>query len=155
MPTLGEEETMAMLHDDNWRSQTITRIQSLRRDSARRWGRMSVDQMLWHVNAPLASALGQMNVPAQKPPLPRPLMRWMVLNLPWPRGAPTLPVFVATGSYDFESERTRCLKLIDQFAAKPVQETWPTHPVLGQISGRDLSRLQAKHLDHHLKQVGV
>jgi hypothetical protein len=46
---------MPLLHD------------ALRPDSPRRWGRMSVGQML----------------------CPRPLMKFIVINLPWPKGAPT------------------------------------------------------------------
>lgn len=146
---------MPMLHDEAYRSQVISRIRSLRQEMPRRWGKMSADQMLWHVNGGLSMALGHINVPPQKPPMPRPLLRFLVFNLPWPKGAPTIPVFVASGSYDFESERGRCLQLIDQLAAKRLDEAWPTHPILGPLSGRDVSRLQAKHLDHHLKQFGV
>jgi hypothetical protein len=75
--------------------------------------------------------------------------------MPWPKGAPTLPVFVAKGNYDFETERTRCLRLIDDFAAKRLDGEWPVHPILGRLSPQDVSRLQAKHLDHHLKQFAV
>jgi hypothetical protein len=146
---------MALLHDEAYRSQIIDRIGSLRRDTPRRWGKMSTDQMLWHVNGGLSMALGQIDVPPRKLPMPRPLVRFFVLNLPWPKGVPTMPMFVASGSYDFESERARCLRLIDQLAAKRLDERWPMHPLLGQVSGRDASRLQAKHLDHHLKQFGV
>ena len=146
---------MPTLHDEDYRLQIIKRIRSLRRDSPRRWGRMSTDQMLWHVNGGLSMALGQMDIPPQKTPLPRPVMRLVALSLPWPKGLPTMPMFVASGSYDFESERGRCFQLIEQMRAKPLDEDWPRHPLLGQLSGRDASRLQAKHLDHHLKQFGV
>ena len=146
---------MPLLHDEGYRSQVINRIQSLRPDTPKRWGQMSADQMLWHVNGGLSMALGQIDVEPQEPPLPQPVMRWLVLNLPWPKGAPTLPPYVASGAYDFDAERTRCLGLIDQLAAKPLEDRWPTHPALGKMSGREASRLQAKHLDHHLKQFGV
>ena len=146
---------MALLHDESYRSQIIERIRRLRRDTPRRWGKMSADQMLWHVNGGLSMALGQIDVPPRRLPMPRPLVRFFVLNLPWPKGVPTMPMFVASGSYDFESERARCLRLIDQLAAKRLDEKWPTHPLLGALSGSDASRLQARHLDHHLKQFGV
>jgi uncharacterized protein DUF1569 len=146
---------MPMLHDEAYRSQVINRIRTLRPDTQKHWGKMSADQMLWHVNGGLSMALGQMNIPPQKTPLPRPIMRLVALSLPWPKGLPTMPMFVASGSYDFESERARCFQLIDQFAAKRLDENWPRHPLLGQLSGRDASRLQARHLDHHLKQFGL
>jgi len=146
---------MATLHDEAYRSQIISRLRRLRRDLPRRWGRMSADQMLWHVNGGLSMALGQMHVPPQKLPVPRAIMRLAALNLPWPKGWPTMPMFVASGSYDFESERARCFQLIEQMSAKSLDGDWPRHPLLGQLSGREASRLQAKHLDHHLKQFGV
>ena len=146
---------MPMLHDEAYRSQVMTRVAALRRDSQRRWGRMSVDQMLWHVNGAMAAALGQIQVPPQKVPLPRPVMKFLVLNLPWPKGAPTLPMFVASGGYQFDSERARCLQLIDQLAARRLDGDWPDNPVFGSVTGPYVSRLQAKHLDHHLKQFGV
>ena len=146
---------MPTLHDDAYRSQIIDRIRSLRRHSPPRWGRMSADQMVWHVNGGLSMALGQMNIPPQKTPLPRPLMRLVALRLPWPKGLPTMPMFVASGTYDFDSERARCFQLIEQMSAKALDEDWPRHPLLGPVSGRDASLLQAKHLDHHLKQFGV
>ena len=146
---------MPLLHDEAYRSQVINRIRNLRPDTPKRWGRMSADQMLWHVNGGLSMALGEMNVPPQKLPMPRPIMRLVALHLPWPKGLPTMPMFVAAGSYDFEAERARCLQLIDQLTGKPLDATWPTHPLLGKLSGREASKLQAKHLEHHLKQFGV
>ena len=56
---------------------------------------------------------------------------------------------------DFAAEQARCLRLIDKMAATDIDGEWPTHPMLGRVSGVDLSRLQAKHLDHHLTQFGV
>ena len=146
---------MPLLHDEAYRSQVINRIRNLRPDTPKRWGKMSADQMLWHVNGGLSMALGQIDVAPPRPPLPRRLMRWLVLNLPWPKGAPTLPPFVAKGAYDFNAERIRCLRLIEQLVSKPLDDDWPTHPSLGRMSGREASRLQAKHLDHHLRQFGV
>src|SRR4029450_3269666 len=135
---------MPLLHDEAYRSQVINRIRNLRPDTPKRWGKMSADQMLWHVNGGLSMALGEMNVQPQKLPMPRPLMRLVALHLPWPKGLPTMPMFVAAGSYDFESERARGVQLVDELRAKRLDEDWPTHPLLGKLSGRDASRLQAK-----------
>jgi hypothetical protein len=116
---------------------------------------MSVDQMLWHVNEAMAAAIGKVSVPSQKTPLPRPIMKFIVINLPWPKGAPTLPMWVADRSYDFETERSRCLQLIDEFAARQLEGEWPQSPILGRMNGLDASKLHAKHLNHHLRQFSV
>ena len=66
-----------------------------------------------------------------------------------------MPRWVAEKEYDFASERERCLRLIDDFAAKRIDEEWPSSPMLGRMSGTDVTRLHAKHLNHHLTQFGV
>jgi hypothetical protein len=116
---------------------------------------MSVDQMLWHMNAALEVALGKVGARRYAAPLPRPVLKFIAINLPWPKDAPTVPIFVARGSYDFEQERRRCLSLIDEFARKNLDDAWADSPLLGMFSGREWSRLQAKHLNHHLTQFGV
>ena len=55
-----------------------------------------------------------------------------------------------------DAEKARCLTLIDQIATKNIGATgWGRSSLLGQMSGHDWSRLQAKHLNHHLKQFSV
>jgi hypothetical protein len=146
---------MPLLHDAAVRRALDARLQALRSDTMPRWGRMSVDQMLWHVNRALDVVLGQYQMPPQKPPLPKPIMKFIVLRLPWAKNLPTSPHFVAKDRYDFDAERLRCLRLIDIMTGRPLGGTWQDHPFFGPMSGRDASHLMAKHLDHHLKQFGV
>lgn len=63
--------------------------------------------------------------------------------------------FVVSENCDFEAERARCLRLIDELAGKQLESDWPPSPVLGRMSGRDVTRLHAKHLNHHLTQFGA
>jgi hypothetical protein len=116
---------------------------------------MSIGQMLWHVNEAMEAALGRVTLHPVKSPLPRPLMKFIVINIPWMRGAPTLPNWVAREEHDFGLERTRCARLIDEIAARGLDAEWPPSPMFGPMSGRDVTRLHAKHLDHHLTQFGV
>ena len=50
---------MALLHDPQHRAEILRRIRALQPDAARRWGKMSVAQMLWHVNEAMEGALGR------------------------------------------------------------------------------------------------
>lgn len=146
------------LHDPQYKSDILRRVQALRPDTQRRWGKMSVSQMLWHVNEAMEGALGRIQMGAVKPPipLPRPVLKFLVLNAPWGKGAPTLKRWMPEhDKYDFVSERDRCCRLIDEIASKPVEDIWPDSPTLGRMSGNDVTRLQAKHLNHHLTQFGV
>ena len=81
---------MAQLHDPRDRAEIVRRLRALRPDSDRRWGKMSVAQMLWHVNEAMEGALGRIQAEPMKVPLPRPLLKFLVLNAPWGKGAPTL-----------------------------------------------------------------
>ena len=147
---------MALLHDQRDKADILRRVQALRPDSRGRWGKMSVSQMLWHVNEAMEGALGRTDPAPEKVALPRPLMKFIVINLPWPKGAPTLKRWTPrSDSYDFAAERSRCLRLIEELTSKPIDSKWPDSPSLGHMTGKDVSQLQAKHLNHHLTQFGV
>jgi hypothetical protein len=148
---------MPLLHDPAVHQSLDTRVRALRPDSQRLWGRMTVDQMLWHVNESFRLALGdvefqRMNVPR----LPKALLKWIVLYVPWPRGrAPTYDEMRAREAHDFGVEQQRLLELVDRMASRSLDGAWPGNPTLGRMSGREWNHLQAKHLDHHLRQFGV
>lgn len=146
---------MAMVHDAGVAEALKTRVQSLRADTEHKWGRMTVDQMLWHVNLPLAEALGEYSTTRSVKGIPPGLLRWLVLTLPWGKGAPTRPDMVVKERHDFDKERARCLAMIDRFAALPMDGAWPPSANFGAMTGKHWSKLQAKHLDHHLRQFGA
>jgi hypothetical protein len=146
---------MPMLHDPAFRSSIEARLNALRPDSPRKWGTLTVDQMLWHVNQFLGAALGEGTLPEQRSRIPLPLLRLLILYMPWPKSAPTNQGAVAQGAHDLEAERARCKALIDRFASRPVGGDWPVDPTFGAVSGAFASKLQAKHLDHHFRQFGA
>jgi hypothetical protein len=147
---------MTELHDPAVREAIKARVRALQPNARGKWGSMTVDQMLWHVGSALEMCLGHLDARGEfGPPVPKSWLRFAILNLPWPKGAPTLQTMKATKTYDFKAEQARCLRLIDEFTAKPVRDRWPEHPALGNLTGSQYSRLQAKHLLHHLDQFGV
>jgi len=145
------------LHDPATRSSIEARLRALRPNAPRKWGRMTSDQMLWHMNQFLSFALGEGTYDRQTSPvrIPAPIMRFLLLNVPWPKSAPTHPRALASGSYDFEAERERLLGLIDRFVSRPLDGPWPVDPAFGNVTGEFSSKLQAKHLDHHLRQFNA
>lgn len=144
-----------MLHDSSVLASIRSRLGQLRADSRPVWGRMTPDQMLWHMNQALGTSLGRMSPPRNRALLPRPVLRFFVLNFPWPRNSPTNKDWVARERHDFNAELARCQALVSDFVARPVDERSAVHPLFGQMSGRQQSRLHAKHFDHHLKQFGL
>jgi len=143
-----------MLHDDRVRAEIGARLERLTPDSPRQWGRMTIGQMLWHLNQALLEALGQLRTT----PRPLPLLfivKPIAFNLPWPRGARTAPEFTATSEHDFAGERSRCLRLVDDFARRDLGAPWARHSAFGPLTGPEWSRFMYRHLDHHLRQFGA
>src|SRR4051812_13543489 len=93
------DTSMPTLHDPTVRRSIEARLDAIRADSPRQWGRMSVDQMLWHVNQFLAASIGEGSLEKQKLPMPAPIIKFFVLYLPWPKSAPTNKSAVAKGEH--------------------------------------------------------
>jgi hypothetical protein len=144
-----------LLHDPVTRESIRERVKKVRPASTRQWGKMSPDQMLWHVNQLLAEGLGQVRFGPFKPPLPFPIVKFIALNFRWPKGVQTRPDLLADGKRpNLEAERALS-DLLDAFAAKNLSDAWPPCTAFGKMSGKEWSQLTAKHMDHHLKQFGV
>jgi len=144
-----------LLHDPDVHASIKRRVESLRIDSPRQWGKMSIDQMLWHVNVSLREAAGEYTPTGIKTPLPKALMRFVILYAPWGRGAPTRPDMRVVSEHDFKTQKDLCLSLIERIAGRSLRDAWPVSASMGQMTGKHWSRLQAKHLDHHLRQFGA
>ena len=89
------------------------RIEKLTAASQRRWGTMSVDQMLWHVNQILMNGLGHFRPADMFQPMPKSIMRFIVIRFPWPKGATTLPEVKAREQL-LVRRRTRSVSGADQ-----------------------------------------
>ncbi len=50
---------MRAVHDAGYKTELDRRLRKLRANSQPRWGKMSVGQMLWHVNEAMEGALGR------------------------------------------------------------------------------------------------
>lgn len=141
-----------ILHDPEVHASIRKRIESLAVDTPRLWGKMSIDQMLWHVNVSMREAVGEYTPTIKKPPVPTWLMRWAILTFPWGRGAPTRPDMLVVSAHDFATQKAECLALVDRIYRQPLASTWPESITMGRMTGRHWSHLTAKHLDHHLRQ---
>jgi len=56
--------------------------------------------------------------------------------------------------YDFAKEKQSCLSMLERFLAKPMSDRWPRTANFA-MTGTHWSKLQYKHLNHHLEQFGV
>src|SRR4051812_15595262 len=100
-----------LLHDSGTGAAFRKRVESLTLTTTPLWGKMSVDQMLHHCNLSLAESLGEHKAERSVRGIPRTWVRWMILNGPWGKGAPTRPdMHIPKGQrYDFAQEQARTL----------------------------------------------
>ena len=145
-----------LMHDAGRGHEIERRVAALTASTTPRWGKMTVDQMLHHVNIVLMESLGEHTAKPNIRGLPESLVRWAILNMPWGKGAPTRPdmIIPAGERFDFESEKAQCLAMIRRFLAQPMESAWPRAANFA-MTGKHWSQLQYKHLDHHLTQFGV
>ena len=135
----------------------LARVDALRPDSARGWGKMDVAQMLAHCQQPLRVALGEL-------PLKRMLIgilfgrlakKKLLSPTPWKNGMPTAPEFKITDARDFAEEKAALRALVERFGhGGPAALTKQPHPFFGPLSVDEWQALQWRHLDHHLRQFG-
>jgi hypothetical protein len=149
---------MKSLFEPTDRNSIVTRLQTLRPDSARQWGKMSVAQMLRHCAIALESGTGDR--PMKQALIGKILMPFFKSSLlgekPFQKGSPTDPTFVVTNDCDFDEERNRLTNLIERFVSRgPDAAAMQTHSFFGKLTGEQWGRLMYKHIDHHLQQFGA
>jgi hypothetical protein len=146
------------LFDTAGRAAMLARLDSVRADSQRQWGVMSVEQMLAHCQQPLRVAVGDL---ALKRSLVgvlfgRMAKKKLLAPEPWKRSLPTAPQFKIANPRDFNTERAALRALIERFgSAGPAGLTQAPHPFFGALSSDELQALQWRHLDHHFTQFGA
>lgn len=139
--------------------QLAARVNRLTADSKPLWGKMSVDQMLFHCSLSFEQALGKNNL------RPGAFMRFMmrlffkksmVNDVPYKQNLPTAPFFVVTDSRILDDERNRLIAYIQEFSKHgAVYYDKREQATLGKLSSVEWSNLMYKHTDHHLRQFGV
>jgi hypothetical protein len=135
------------------------RLQRLKPDSRRQWGKMSPAQMLAHCSAGIEMAAGDIRPPrAMIGRIIGPAVKRVALRdeEPMRRNSPTSKELVVTGNLDFEAERKRLSGLIERFAVTgPSGCTSHPHLFFGPLTPDEWAILMYKHLDHHLRQFSA
>ena len=136
----------------------ISRINNLSPESKAQWGKMSVDQMLSHCQAPIDFATG--TNPMQANFIMRligKMLKGKVFNsTEFKKNSPTAPSFIRTGTYDFDQTKKGLIQKIGIFSdlrEKAIKTT--KHPFFGELTYDEWSKMHTMHLDHHLRQFGV
>ena len=149
-------KTLATVAD---RQEILSRISSLSDIDERRWGKMTVHQMLCHLNDSYGIGLGEKIASPASGFLQRTLLKWIALesSLRWGKGFPTRPEVEQGkgGSVPIEFRRDReflvttVVRFCDHLPDPP-----HSHPIFGPMSRQDWWRWGYLHADHHLRQFG-
>lgn len=136
----------------------LNRINSLSKDNKRKWGTISLNQMLAHCSLQLKLGLGIIEQTGfEGSSIMRTWFgRWSFFYvMPWTKGLPTPSkmdiIKNKIPSHEFESEKKELLELLKQVQKN---QNLNPHPFFGLTSQKDWGRLIWKHLDYHLKQFG-
>lgn|ERR1700694_5829718 len=133
----------------------VRRIQKLDRSSVPLWGKMSVAEMLHHLNLAAASPLGEIQTKG-KPNFIMRLFRSVLYNdKAFGKGVPTPRDFKVSGNYDFEKEKAEYLAHLEEIGARGKEGHYQPHVFFGKITAGQWGLHFYKHTDHHLKQFGV
>ena len=143
------------LFDPTVKEEIITRINSLKPATQRKWGKMDVAQMLAHCKAPMGVPLGKHNLKGNFVfRLFAPLIKKQLYNdKPFRKNLPTDKTFKIAEQREFETEKRELIALINCFSEETIVRD--VHPLFGKLTLQQWSNSNWKHLDHHLQQFGV
>lgn len=150
---------MRNLFDASAVDEVKTRLETLRLVSPRKWGKMTVAQMVTHCAVAMEWAVGDKS--PSRTFLGRiigGMVKRRVLgdDAPLRKGSPTAKEMIIRDERELETERARLRRLIDRFAAGgPDACTKQPHTFFGLMSPQEWSVLMYKHLDHHFRQFGA
>jgi hypothetical protein len=136
-----------------------SRIENLKVDNRRQWGKMELAQMLTHCNLSLEQAMGKIPFVDESNFFLKTVIKWLVLRMirkgKLGRNSPTSKVFVVADVQVFDKEKKRLLENIKEFQKKDLATDLRPHPSFGAWTNEQWGTLQYLHLDHHLQQFSA
>ena len=111
---------MKSLFNSDAHQQILDRIEKLNENTPANWGKMSVDQMLKHCQAPLEVAIGNMELNSKigfmKKLLFKAFKPTMYNDKLWNQNIPTAKEYVITQNHDFHTEKEQLKNVINEFS---------------------------------------
>ena len=151
---------MKNIHNKADYDEVISRISTLNKDSVRRWGIMTVEQMLAHCSDQIRLANGEKQ-PHEKPTfINRNIAKYLGLWLPRiPFRNMKDPVdmnqkYYGTPSTDIETEKENLISLLNAVRNFPDPKKLNPHPMFGDLNRSQWGRFMYVHIHHHLRQFG-
>ena len=138
----------------------INRINNLTPETQRKWGKMSVDQVLAHLNVAY-----DLTFTPEKFPKPSFIAKFLLSRfvkpkitneIPYKQSLPTSPVFIIADERNFEEEKAKLIGNIQRVQQLGKEAFEGKENInFGKMAAQDWNNMFAKHLNHHLDQFGV
>ena len=138
----------------------INRINNLTPETQRKWGKMSVDQVLAHLNVAY-----DLTFTPEKFPKPNFIAKFLLSKfvkpkitneIPYKQSLPTSPAFIIADERNFEEEKAKLIgniQRVQQLGREAFEGKENIN--FGKMAAQDWNNMFAKHLNHHLEQFGV
>ena len=138
----------------------INRINNLTPETQRKWGKMSVDQVLAHLNVAY-----DLTFTPEKFPKPSFIAKFLLSRfvkpkitneIPYKQSLPTSPVFIIADERNFEEEKAKLIGNIQRVQQLGKEAFEGKENInFGKMTAQCWNNMFAKHLNHHLDQFGV
>ncbi len=150
---------MKNVFDANDLKEIFDRIEKLSPNSQGTWGKMSVDQMLAHLNVAYEMAFQETPPKSNfiKKFLLKKLIKPMIVSeKSYKKNSPTSSAFKISKPHEFAFEKQRLIDFMLKTLEKgPAYFEGKESASFGKLTSKEWNNLFFKHLDHHLQQFGV
>jgi len=152
---------MKLLTNPEDKQEILRRLGTIGPSSQRRWGKMTVAEMICHLSDALLVAVGEKHPKSVSNWFSRTGMKWIALrtSMKWPHGVQTVSECMVGAGGTLPAEMERDLRqlrsLIDRFTRQPRDFELQLHPIFGPLTEEEWMRWGYLHMDHHLRQFGA
>ena len=135
----------------------FARLNQLNANSTRNWGKMTVSQMLKHMEIAFSVPINKIQLPKDKLYYlaANPFARFFMIKMSskWPKNMATVEDFKVKTDPDFTQAKADFLKIYQEFLK--ATDFSGCHPAFGVMDKDMWGIAMYTHLNHHLEQFGA
>ncbi len=131
----------------------MTRLQNVKPDSKKNWGKMSVSQMLHHLNLATGSGLGFYQLADKSNLVSRNITKFVILEVlqKFPLNAETPSTLKVNDEFDFETEKQQLFQILTKAYKTQSDSEWASHTYFGKMTRKQWGKLIIIHCNHHFQ----
>lgn len=137
---------------------TLARLEQITAETLPLWGKMRPAQIMCHLRLFFEISLEEVPVEDRSNFITRTVIKKLIFDwFPYPKGIRVPARYIPEPQESFETERQLLIAAIKRFVETVEQnpERRTISGILGPIPLRYWAHIHGKHLDHHLRQLGV